>query len=139
MDLEQIFVSLFFLANILFCCAYVVTDMMRLRSITIIAAFCTLPYFFYQAAPMYLAIFWQLAFVVINSINLLLLYLRNRPVELDEMEQRLHKLVFHAMHPRDMQTLVRAGEWITFQRDEAIVSEGNFVNGLLSSLRVSAA
>lgn len=103
--------ALFFAANLLFCLAYIVRDMAWLRAITILAAACTLPYFYYQDSPLYSAMGWQLAFIVINGINLTALLLERRPVELSEAEQRLHTLTFRNLTPREMLKVLTLARW----------------------------
>lgn len=105
------FIALFFAANLLFCLAYIVRDMAWLRAITILAASCTLPYFYFQPAPLYSAMGWQIAFILINGINLIILLLERRPVALSEAEQQLHNLTFRNLTPREMLKLLDRARW----------------------------
>lgn len=130
LNFHEAIVGLYFTANILYCLAYVVRDMALLRTITIIGALSTLPYFFMQNQPLWSAIFWAGMFIVINAYNLTVLLLRRRPVQLSSKEQQLHLLVFNLMKPRDMLELVNVGEWQDFKPGQAIVQKGQFVNGL---------
>ena len=130
MVLDDVFIGLFFTANILFCLAYVVRDMVYLRAITIVAALCTFPYFYFQDSPLYSAIFWQSAFIIINGFNLTVLLLRMRPVILSDLEEKLHLLVFRMMKKRDMLDLVKQGVWTELSANQNIVTQGDFINGL---------
>jgi hypothetical protein len=107
---DVFFVYLFFFANFLFCLAYVLRDMAWLRAITILAASCTLPYFYYQTEPLYSAMGWQIAFIVINGINLTILLLERRPVKLTERQRWLHERTFRTMSPREMLRLLDKGQ-----------------------------
>jgi CRP-like cAMP-binding protein len=128
--LDDVYIGLFFTANILFCVAYVVRDMAYLRAITILAALCTFPYFYFQESPLYSALFWQSAFILINGFNLTVLLLRLRPVVLSDLEEKLHLLVFRLMKKRDLKDLVSKGSWIEIAAGQKIVSQGEFINGL---------
>ncbi len=130
LTLAEVFVGMFFLANVLFCAAYVVREMMYLRAITIVAAVCTFPYFYFQEQPLWSAMFWQGAFVVINTFNLFQLIMARRPVQLSELEEKLHLLVFNVMNPREMLELLHAGEWRDLQAGDRLVERGQFMNGM---------
>ncbi len=139
MSLHDVFVGMFFTANILFCLAYVVRDMVYLRAITIVAASFTFPYFYFQESPLYSAIFWQSAFIIINGFNLTILLLRMRPVKLTDLEEKLHLLVFKTMKPRDMLELSHCGSWRDLQPNEIMVRQNEFTNNLSVIIQGSAA
>ncbi len=139
MSLHDIFVGMFFTANILFCLAYVVRDMVYLRAITIVAASFTFPYFYFQESPLYSAIFWQSAFIVINGFNLTVLLLRMRPVKLTDLEEKLHLLVFKSMKPRDMLELSHCGAWRELAPGEMMVRQNEFSNRLSVIIKGTAA
>lgn len=128
---HNIFVSLFFLANVLFCVAYVARDMAKLRGITMVACVCTFPYFYFQPSPLWSAMFWQAAFFVINGVNLTILLLERRPVILTEEQQRLHLMTFHRMSPREMLKVLRIAQWHELESGEAMITEGDFINRLM--------
>ncbi|AMD01511.1 hypothetical protein [Halomonas chromatireducens] len=114
-------VALFFFANVLFCLAYMVRDMAYLRAITILAACSTLPYFYFQAVPLYSAMGWQVAFIVINSFNLIVLLLHRRPIKLDEQEQWLHESTLRFLKPRKMRRLLRLAKTHDIKKGEVLI------------------
>jgi CRP-like cAMP-binding protein len=116
---------IFFLANILYCLAYVVRDMKWLRIITIIAAVATLPYFIIRDEPLWSAVLWQGAFASINIVNLAWLLGERRPVPLTDEQRLLHALVFHALAPRQMLKLMDLGEWKDAAAGDVLVSRGD--------------
>ncbi|MCF7810884.1 popeye domain-containing protein [bacterium] len=122
--MEKLFVSLFFAANILYCSAYVVRDIFWLRVLTIIAAVCTFPYFYFQETPLYSALFWQSAFLIINAINLTVLFLERRPVDLSDDQKRLHLLLSRSFTPRELLKLLAFAEWKEAQQNEIIIKKG---------------
>ncbi|SFC49864.1 Cyclic nucleotide-binding domain-containing protein [Marinospirillum celere] len=123
--------SLFYLANLLFCLAYMVRDMAWLRAITILAATSTLPYFYFQSAPLYSAIGWQTAFIIINAINLTILLLQRRPVKLDEQEQWLQSTTLRLLKPRKMLRLLRLAKTHEIPAGEPLIHQGQKLNALL--------
>lgn len=125
------FLALFFVANVLFCLAYIVRDMAWLRAITILAASCTLPYFYFQPSPLYSVMGWQLAFIVINGVNLTILLLERRPVQLSEAEHYLHKLTFRNLSPREMLRVLALARWERSAPGTRLIQQGTHPEELL--------
>ncbi len=125
------YAALFFIANLLFCLAYVVRDMAWLRAITILAASLTLPYFFAQSTPLYSAMGWQVAFILINGVNLTVLLLERRPVQLSEDQQQLHITTFRTLTPREMLRVLKPAEWHRAEAGERLIQQGEHLHQLM--------
>lgn len=125
------FVYLFFFANLLFCLAYLVRDMAWLRAITILAASCTLPYFYYQTEPLYSALGWQLAFIVINGVNLTILLLERRPVSLSDEQRWLHERTFRTMSAREMLKVLDKGQRRQLASGDVLVRQNEHIDQLI--------
>ena len=123
--------TLFFVANIIFCAAYVVRDILWLRVMTIVACLCTFPYFLMRESPLYSAWFWQSAFIIINAVNLTFLIIERRPVQLTAEQQRLYTLVFRMLTPREMLKLLNIAKWAESVQGETIVKKGVYLDKLL--------
>ncbi len=124
------YTSLFFVANILFCLAYMVHDMFWLRTIAIVAATSTLPYYYFKPAPLYTAMLWQGAFILINAVNLVLLILNRRQVLLTEEEKKLHALVFRSLTHREMRKLLSIAVWENAPAGHALIRRGERLDRL---------
>ena len=120
----EYFVGLFFVANIIYCLAYTVTKMIWLRVLTIIAAICTLPYFYFQIEPLWSALFWQSCFLLINVVNIIILYYNSLPLDLSERERKLQNLVFRNISPREIRKLLSVGEIQSCERDGILLGQG---------------
>ncbi|MGM0823848.1 MAG: cyclic nucleotide-binding domain-containing protein [Pseudomonadota bacterium] len=131
-------IALFFIANTLFCLAYIVRDMAWLRAITILAALSTLPYFYFQSTPLYEAMTWQIAFIVINSFNLIVLLLQRRPIKLNEEEKWLHKTTFSLLNPRRMRRLLGRAETRELPPGGVLIEQGQELRALILVLSGSA-
>lgn len=129
--ITTLIVFLFYLANLLFCLAYLVRDMAWLRAITILAASSTLPYFYFQATPLYSAMGWQITFILINAFNLTLLLLQRRPIQLSEKEAWLHKTTLRLLKPRMMRKLLQQGQEQQAAPGERLISQGQKLDTLL--------
>ncbi|MFC1693443.1 cyclic nucleotide-binding domain-containing protein [Candidatus Latescibacterota bacterium] len=120
----KLFVYMFFTANLMYCLAYVVRDILWLRILTIVAALCTFPYFYFQEVPLYSALFWQTAFIVINTINLTILILERRPVYLTNDQKRLHLLLSRSFTSRELLKLLAIADWKEAKTEEKLIEKG---------------
>jgi len=112
----------FFVANIIYCSAYIVKDILWLRILTIAAGLLTLPYFVFQST--YSAVFWQSAFVSINLVHVILLLLARRPVKLTDDQQMLHDLVFRNFTSRETRSVLEIASWHTGAPNEVLIVAG---------------
>lgn len=123
-EYSEYFTMLFFAANIIYCLAYLVTKMVRLRVLTIVASFCTLPYFYFQLEPLWSALLWQSCFLLINLINLMVLYYNSLPLNMTEDEKRLQALVFRNISPREVRKLLDIGETLSIDVNKKFLDQG---------------
>ncbi len=123
-EYNDYFTMLFFTANIIYCLAYLVTKMVWLRILTIVAALATFPYFYFQLEPLWSALFWQSCFLLINLINLIVLYYNSLPLDMTENERRLQSLVFRNITPREIRKLLKVGEVYTVDENEKFLGQG---------------
>ena len=98
--------------------------MVWLRFLTIIAALATLPYFYFQLEPLWSALLWQSAFLLINLVNLTILIYHIRPVKLNEDQTHLHKTVFSGLQPHEMLKLLSLSEQRVAKPGQRIMSKG---------------
>ncbi len=54
------------IANLLYLASYLMRDLIRLRVLTVVAAFCLIPYFYLQPTPLTAPICWNLFFIALN-------------------------------------------------------------------------
>jgi len=115
-------IVVFFLANTIYCSAYIVKDILWLRILTIAAGLLTLPYFVFQSS--YSAVFWQSAFVSINLVHVVLLLLARRPVKLTDDQQALHNMVFRNFTSREVRSILEIAEWQSGVPNEVLIATG---------------
>ncbi|MEM7209165.1 MAG: cyclic nucleotide-binding domain-containing protein [Pseudomonadota bacterium] len=126
----QITVYLFFLANIIYCCAYVIREILWLRVLTVIGALCTFPYFIFQAEVLYSALLWQSAFAIINIFNIVYLVWDRKPVEMTAEQRRLHSLVFREFTSRNVVRLLDLADWHVGQPGDVLIEQGRKIDKL---------
>ncbi|WP_165789436.1 Crp/Fnr family transcriptional regulator [Billgrantia endophytica] len=128
--------GLLLVANMLFCLSYMMRDMAYLRVITIVAAFFTLPYFYFQIDSLYSALGWPMifiviAFIVINAFNLTVLLLQRRAVSLDQRQSWLHQHTFQMLSPREMLKILQPSVIRRCEAGETLVRQGEQPNRLI--------
>ncbi len=118
-------------ANVLYLFAYMVRDILWLRILSVIAASCLLPYFYFQATPLMTPIYWNLVFMALNVFWIVLLLLERRPVQLNDEEQRLCELVFRTMTPREMTKILKLATWRDVPAGVCFVEQGRPLDQLM--------
>ena len=116
------------IANILYLFSYSVKDIMALRLLTVVAASCLLPYFYFRAEPMYAAIAWNMLFNVINVYRIFALYAERRPVYFEERDQLLYDNVFSTLSRQQFARLLKVGEWKEAGSDEFLFNQGEVID-----------
>lgn len=118
-------------ANVLYLCSYLVKDIFWLRALTVVAGLVLLAFYALQPTPVWAAIAWNVLFTVINVVQLVLLFLERRPVALGEREQRLYRLVFRSLTPREFVKLLAVGRWEEARTDERLVQSGQALERIM--------
>jgi hypothetical protein len=62
--------SLIFAANVMYLIAYFMTDILRLRMLSVAAAACIAIYFYNQPVPMLTVVGWNIVFVALNLFQI---------------------------------------------------------------------
>ncbi len=118
-------------ANVLYLFAFMVRDILWLRILTVVAAACLIPYFYFQPEPLLTPIYWNLVFAALNIFWIVRLLLERRPVKLSEEEQRLCDLVFRTMTPREMIKILKLACWQSADAGECFVERGKLLDRLM--------
>ncbi len=118
-------------ANVLYLFAFMVRDILWLRILTVVAATCLIPYFYFRPEPLMAPIYWNLAFTALNIFWIVRLLLERRPVKLTEEEQRLCELVFRTMTPREMIKILKLASWQSAIEGECFVERGKPLDRLM--------
>ena len=135
MELAPWHTVLFFAANCLYILAYMVTNIVWLRILTVAAAMITLPYFFFQHEPLWSALFWQSMFALVNIFHLILLYIKSLPTKLTAFESRIKTLVFRTLPVSDIRKILEDAQIKTFDSGESILRQGQKNSDLYIVLR----
>ncbi len=118
-------------ANVLYLFAFMVRDILWLRTLTVIAAACLVRYFYYRPEPLMTPIYWNLVFAALNIYWIARLLWERRPVKLSAEEQRLCELVFRTMTPREMIKILKLASWESAVAGECFVARGKPLDRLM--------
>ena len=118
-------------ANVLYLFSYMVRDILWLRILTVVAALCLMPYFYFQTVPIMTPIYWNIGFTALNIFWIVLLLLERRPIRLSAEEEHLCELVFRTMTPREMIKILKLATWRTANTDECFINCGSKLDQLI--------
>jgi len=116
---------IFFVANSLYVISYMLTSMIWLRVLAIIAAASTVPYFYFQAEPLWSALFWQGCFLAVNLVNLLILFYSMRATNFDEDERLAYEIKFSELKPHEARPIFRYAERISVPAGTLLLKDGD--------------
>jgi hypothetical protein len=111
--------------------SYLVRDLFWLRCLSVIASLAGIAYnYFVPASPLWLVIWWNVAFVGVNLIQLELMRREKRGVRLTAEEQELYKNLFHRFTPVEFMRLLKCGVWLSAEAGAILAEQGKPVPDL---------
>jgi hypothetical protein len=118
-------------ANGIYLVSYLVRDILWLRVLTCLGGLFFLATFVFRPEPLWEAIGWNLVFLTINVAQIKTLLLERRPVTFRDDEQKLYKLVFRSLRPREFKKLLAIGSWEDRPAGEKIVASGKELDRIM--------
>jgi hypothetical protein len=116
--------ALIHVANVLFLISYFVRDILWLRVFSVVATGCFLTFFLLQPQIAWVSVGWQVVFMALNCWRVYQLYLERRPCYFDAEDEKLYRLVFRSLRPREFQRLARVGTRHAAQPGELLMAAG---------------
>jgi hypothetical protein len=112
--------------------AYLVRDLFWLRCLSIVASFAGIAYnYFVPATPLWLVIYWNVAFVGVNAVQLEIMRREKRGVRFSEEEHDLYETLFRSFAPVEFMRLVRIGRWADASAGAVLTIQGEPVSDLI--------
>ncbi|MGB5769405.1 MAG: hypothetical protein WBM32_05980, partial [Crocosphaera sp.] len=109
------------LSSILTLLSFTVRDILFLRLLAIGAQLTFIPYCLMQSPPLWTPVIWNVLFLMVNIVNLIILLLERRPVKFSSDEEKLYKLAFNSLTPREFLKLLACGEWREGKAEEILI------------------
>ncbi|HEY2010807.1 MAG TPA: hypothetical protein VGH23_17600 [Rhizomicrobium sp.] len=116
------------LANLAFLLALSVRNVLWLRILSLASDVLVLPYYYFQHEPLWPPVFWGVAFIIVNCIQIVILALDRRPVILSNREQELYHVAFGSIDKRDFLKIASLARWLDVSPGETIVKKGHHIS-----------
>ncbi len=120
------------LASVLTLFAYLVKDMLWLRALTVLASIAGIIFnYFVPATPLWAVIYWNLVFIVINVVQIIIIIKNRSDVSFTDEERELYETLFKNFEPFEFMKLLRIGKWIEAKQGEALTIEAEPVDNII--------
>ena len=116
------------LANFAFLLALSVRNVLKLRILSLAADVLVLPYYYFQHEPLWPPIFWGVAFIIVNGVQIVILALERRPVILSDKEEELYRVAFGSIDKREFLKMASLARWFDLSPGEVIVKKGDHIS-----------
>jgi len=109
--------------------AYLVRDQILLRAVIILGTIFYIVYYIFMEAPLWSALLWNVSFVVINLIMIVVIYSDKTSFVMSEKEAKLYQ-VFYTLSPGEFKKLLKIANWFDGSSKEKITTEGEIPSRL---------
>jgi hypothetical protein len=129
MDLISLIGHLSFVA---IAASFLVRDILWLRIVSIFGSLLAVLFnYWVEGGPIWLVIWWSLAFILINAYNIYALLRERRGVSFSPEEQEIYATVFQGFSPVEFMKLLRIGRWMEVDAGEVLIEQGQPVAEVL--------
>ena len=112
--------------------SFLVKDILYLRVLSILASLFSVLYNFYiPTEPMWLAINWNIIFVLVNIYHIAVIIYEKRPVKMSTKEKELHETMFRGLTPVEFLKITKIAQWKKYKTPLPIITQGKPVNDLI--------
>ena len=112
--------------------SFLVKDILWLRLVSIVASLFSVLYNFYiPVEPMWLAINWNIIFVLVNIYHIAVIFYEKRPVKMDAKNEELYSTLFKEMSPVEYLKISKVAQWKTFKSGETLIRQTHLVPELI--------
>tara|TARA_Y100000389_G_scaffold199524_1_gene238072 strand:- start:1661 stop:2314 length:654 start_codon:yes stop_codon:yes gene_type:complete len=112
--------------------SFLVKDILYLRLVSIVASLFSVLYNFYiPAEPMWIAIGWNIIFILLNLYHVAVIIYEKRPVDMTDKEKELYETMFKGLTPVEFLKITKVAEWKKFNTPLPIITQGKPVKDLI--------
>ncbi len=112
--------------------SFLVKDILWLRVMSILASLFSIFYnYTIPAEPMWLAINWNIVFVLVNVYHIAVIVYEKRPIKMAPKDKELYETLFRELTPVEFLKITKISEWKTFKCGERIIRHGTPVTDLI--------
>ena len=112
--------------------SFLVKDILYLRILSILASLFSVLYNFYiPVEPMWLAINWNIIFILVNIYHIAVIIYEKRPVKMSAKEKELYETMFRGLSPVEFLKITKIAKWKKFKSPLPIIQQGKPVKDLI--------
>tara|TARA_B100000214_G_scaffold96143_1_gene66762 strand:+ start:1405 stop:2055 length:651 start_codon:yes stop_codon:yes gene_type:complete len=112
--------------------SFLVKDILWLRVVSILASLFSVFYnYVIPANPMWLAINWNIVFVVVNLYHIAVIIYEKRPIKMKPKDKELYETLFKDLSPVEYLKISKVAEWRSFKSGETIIRQNHLVTDLI--------
>ena len=112
--------------------SFVVKDILYLRLVSIVASLFSVFYnYVIPVEPMWIAIGWNIIFILLNLYHVAIIVYEKRPVHMTDKEKELYETMFTSLTPVEFLKITKVANWKQFQTPLPIITQGKPVNDLI--------
>ena len=112
--------------------SFLVKDILWLRVVSILASLFSVFYnYFIPVEPMWLAINWNIVFVLVNIYHIAIIIYEKRPVHMDDKNNELYETLFNDLTPVEYLKISKAAIWKKFKPEEFLTKQKHLVPDLI--------
>ena len=111
--------------------SFLVKDILYLRLVSVLASLFSVFYnYTIPIEPMWLAINWNIVFILVNIYHIAVLIYEKRPVQMSPKYKELYETMFKDMTPVEFLKITKIADWIHFKEGEVITQQKHTVDTL---------
>ena len=112
--------------------SFLVKDILWLRVVSILASLFSVFYnYVIPANPMWLAINWNIVFVLVNLYHIAVIIYEKRPIKMEPKDKELYETLFKDLSPVEYLKISKVAEWKSFKSGETIIRQNHLVTDLI--------
>ena len=112
--------------------SFLVKDILWLRIMSILASLFSVLYNFYiPVDPMWLAINWNIVFILVNLYHIAVIIYEKRPVHMNPKDKELYETLFKELTPVEYLKITKIAEWRKYTAGEVLIKHSALVTDLI--------
>jgi len=112
--------------------SFLVKDILWLRVVSILASLFSVFYNFYiPVEPMWLAINWNIVFVLVNLYHIAVIIYEKRPIKMAPKDKELYETLFRDLSPVEYLKISKVARWEKYKSGEIIIRQDHLVPDLI--------
>jgi len=112
--------------------SFLVKDILWLRLVSILASLFSVFYnYVIPDQPMWLAINWNIVFVLVNLYHIAVIIYEKRPIKMAPKDKELYETLFRDLSPVEYLKVTKIAEWKKYKAGDILIREAHLVTDLI--------